>query len=330
MGSTKAQPSFRTGWARPRTQSGVMLAMSALSITTARVWKVRDRPRTVRTDSLHPFRAVPVDRVPVGRAWTRRIPSAIGSTWPACSSGIVGSRWMMASVRPLRCVRRPSWTTFVTVGMLEPTPAVRTPMAISVASVTEGVVVIPGEDGPRSTPSSLGEESEESQVVAQVSGDEKIPADVLTPRRAHAADQLGIPEEMPDAEGGAFDGLHRIAGHPEYHLIRDPAREAAHHGLAFPHGSGHVDAEAGGERLVDHDGRAPLQRIHLCLGVGGQHDHAHVGIVAGRFLYFREHVTARARRRAGQYEPDVVMLLYEAVCVDHAQGIVRAAEGADL
>src|SRR6266436_1991802 len=291
MGSTKAQPSFRTGWPRPRIQSGVMLAMPALSITTARVWRVRDMPRTVRTDSLHPSKPVAVDKVPVGRAWTRRMPSAIGSTWPACSSGIVGSRWMMAAVRPSRWVSRPSRTTLVTVGRLEPAPAVKTPMAISAPPAGEGAVVISGEDCPRSTLSLLGEEGEECQIVAQVPRDEEIPTDVLAPRGAHAADQLGIPEEMPDADGG-----------------------------------GHVDGKAGGERLVDHDGRAPLERIHLRLGIGRQHDHAHVGVVAGRLLYFRQHVAACARREAGQDEPDVVMLLYEAVCVHYAEWIVRAAE----
>src|SRR5882724_1046377 len=330
MGSTKAQPSFRTGWPRPRIQSGVMLAMPALSITTARVWRVRDMPRTVRTDSLHPSRPVAVDKFPVGRAWTRRMPSAIGSTWPACSSGIVGSRWMMAAVRPSRWVSRPSWTTLVTVGRLEPAPAVKTPMAISAPPAGEGAVVISGEDCPRSTLSLLGEEGEECQIVAQVPRDEEIPTDVLAPRGAHAADQLGIPEEMPDAEGGALDRFHGIAGHSEYHLIRDPAREAAYHGLTLPHGGGHVDGKAGGERLVDHDGRAPLERIHLRLGIGRQHDHAHVGVVAGRLLYFRQHVAACARREAGQDEPDVVMLLYEAVCVHYAEWIVRAAERADL
>src|SRR6266542_3368608 len=269
MGSTKAQSSFRTGWARPRIQSGVMLAMPALSITTARVWRVRDRPRTVRTDSLHPSRPVAVDRVPVGRAWTRRMPSAMGSTCPACSSGIVGSRWMIAAVRPPKWVSMPSWTTFVIVGMLEPAPAVGTPMAISARSVGEGAVVPSGEDCPRSTLSLLGEEGEECQVVAQVSRDEEIPADVLTPRGAHTADQLGRPEQMPDAGGGAVDGLDRVAGHPEYHLIRDAARQTAYHGLTLPHRGGHVDAEARSERLVDHDGRAPLQRIHLRLGIGG-------------------------------------------------------------
>src|SRR6266511_1977487 len=177
---------------------------------------------------------------------------------------------------------------------------------------------------------SLREQGEQRQVVGQVPGDEEVPADVLTPGGAHASDQLGIAEEMPGAEGRAFDGLHRVAGDAEDDLDRNPAGDAADDGLALPHGGSHVDPEAARQRLVNHDGGSALERVHLRLWIGRERDDAHVGIVAGRLLQLRQHVAAAARRRARQHEPDVVVLLDEPVGVDHAERVVRAVEPTDL
>src|ERR1700730_15522140 len=136
-----------------------------------------------------------------------------------------------------------------------------------------------------STRLSLCEQGEQRQVVADMPRDEEIPAYVLPRGCTHAPDQLRVAEEMPDAEGGAFNGLYRVARHAEDDLVGNTAGETAEHRLALPHGGGHIYSEdfaAGRQRLVNHDGGAALERGHLCLRIRRQHHYAQGGIVAGR------------------------------------------------
>src|SRR6266542_248955 len=330
MGSTKALPSVRTGSARPRIHSGVLLTISALSMTTARASSDRDMASTVWTASLHPLPSSSEGRMRAGLVWTRRTPSARSSTWLARSSGSVASTWMSTAVRPGRWVSIPSWTILATACTAELSPPVMTPMARSAVSARPGSAFTTADGWARSTIVSPREQGEQRQVVAQVPRDQEVAAYVLPPGRAHPPDQLWVAEQMPDAEGRAVDGLHRVAGHAEDDLDRNPSGHAADHGLGLPHGSGDVDPEARRQRLVDHDSGAALERVHLRLRIGRQPDDAQVGVIAGRLLDFRQDVVARTRRRACEHEPDVVVLLHEPVGIDHSQRVMGAIERPDL
>src|SRR5215471_12118588 len=331
MGSTKAQPSFRTGWARPRIHSGVMLAMLEFNTITTRAWSVRAAPSTVRTASLQTSRPSFELSILAGRSCMTRMPSATGSTRPTCSSGRAASTWRMAALSPARWVVMASWTIPTAAWSLAPSPTVGRPIARSTASTRSGATLTTvGEASILSTIASLGQHGEQRQIVAQMPRDEKVATDVLPSGRAHAADQLRIAEEMPDAEGRALHRLHRVAGDARKDLVGYPPSEAAHHGLALPHGRGHVDPEAGADRLVDDDGGCPLEGIHLRLRIGGKEDHAHIGILARRLLHFGEHIVTGARGRSREHEAEVVVLLHEPVGVDHAERVVRALELADL
>src|SRR5215470_19227552 len=220
-----------------------------------------------------------------------------------------------------------SWTMPTAAWSLAPSPTVGRPMARSTASTRSGATLTTvGEASILSTGVSLGQHGEERQIVAEMPRDEEVATDVLPSGRAHAADQLRIAEEMPDAEGRALHRLYRVAGDARKDLVGYPPGEAAHHGLALPHGSGHVDPEAGTERLVDDDGGGPLEGIHLGLRIGGEEDHAHVGILTRRLLHLGEHVVAGAGGRSREHEAKVVVLLHEPVGVDHAERVVRALE----
>src|SRR5512138_3896030 len=142
---------------------------------------------------------------------------------------------MRAGVRPARCVSMPSWATLATVPTFGLSPAANMPMATSAPSDRMGSGFNSGGRWAWSTSSSLGEEGEQGQVVAEMTRDEEVPADMLPAGRSHAPDQLGIAEKVPDAEGRALDGLHGIARHAEDHLVGNSSRQAAHDGLAFPH-----------------------------------------------------------------------------------------------
>src|SRR6266852_1390031 len=248
-----------------------MVMISALSRTRARASRSRARPSTVRSPSLHP------------------LPSSVeGSVLEGCA-----------------CTRRsPSPMLLTTDSTAAAPPAVITPMAISAALAFLGSLFGATESWARSTVTSAGQQGEEGEVVGQVSGDQKVPPNMLATGRAHPTDQLRVAEQLAGAEGRPFDGLHRIAGDPGHDLDRYAPRHAADDRLAFPHGRGHVDPEACGQRLVDDDDGRALQRVHLGGGIRGQRDHPHVRIMAGRLLHLGEGIAPGARRRAGEYAPD--------------------------
>src|SRR5262249_34651636 len=224
-----------------------------------------------------------------------------------------------------------SWTMPTAAWSLAPSPTVGRPMARSTASTRSGATLTTvGEASVLSTVASLGQHGEERQVVAQMPRDEEVATDVLPSGRAHAADQLRIAEEMPDAEGRALHRLHRVAGDAGKDLVGYPPGEAAQQGLSLRRGRGHVEPEAGDQGLVDDDGGCPLEGIHLRLRIGGKEDHAHVGILARRLLHFGEHIVAGAGGRSREHEAEVVVLLHEPVGVDHAERVVRALELAGL
>src|SRR5215813_10604765 len=137
-----------------------------------------------------------------------------------------------------------SWTMPTAAWSLAPSPTVGRPMARSTASTRSGATLTTvGEASVLSTVASLGQHGEERQIVAQMARDQEVATDVLPSGRAHAADQLRIAEEMPDAEGRTRHRLHRVAGDARKDLVVYYPSEAAHHGLAPPHGRVHVDAE---------------------------------------------------------------------------------------
>src|SRR3989442_5981214 len=120
---------------------------------------------------------------------------------------------MTSAVRPRKCAAMPSRTILTTESTAAAPAAVITPMARSVAPDSLG--------SPRGARDSCGwstmspgEQGEQRQVVAQVSGDEKVPSDVLAARRAHPTDQLRVAQELPAAAGRSLQRFHPIA--PEH------------------------------------------------------------------------------------------------------------------
>src|SRR3984893_18754731 len=279
MVSTKPWPSESTGSPRHRIQSGVMLMISPLSTTSPRAPRSRARPSTVRSPSLHPLPSSPEGSGLDGRACPRRSPSPSSSTWPARSSASVPSTWMTSAVRPLKCAAMPSRTILTTESTAATLPAVITPMARSIApdSLDSAGGTMDSRGWSTMSP---GEQGEQRQVVAQVSGDEKVPPDVLAARRAHPTDQLRVAQELSGAKGRSFHRLHGIARDAGHDLDGYAARHAADDRLAFAHGRGHVDPDVRGQGLVQDDDGGALQRVHLGLGIRRERDDAHVGIVA--------------------------------------------------
>src|SRR6266478_6169937 len=111
---------------------------------------------------------------------------------------------MTSAVRPPKCAAMPSRTILTTESTTAAPPAVITPMARSVAPDALGS---PGGamDSRGWSTMSPGEQGEQRQGVAQVSGDEKVPSDVLAARRAHPADQLRVVFFHPTAAAGSYN-----------------------------------------------------------------------------------------------------------------------------
>src|SRR5947208_7146272 len=172
----------------------------------------------------------------------------------------------------------------------------------------------------------------ERQEVREVARDEERAPHVLPAGGAHPGDQLRIVEEMADPERRALDRVARVARHVGDDLLREAARVAADHGLAFPHRLGGAELEPRADRFLQDDRRRALERVDLTMRLRRQLEHDDVGVLTGGL----EQVAAdRAALRflvgrARQNEPHVVVRLDEAVGVHDAHRVVSGCEGPDL
>src|SRR5436853_475894 len=88
--------------------------------------------------------------------------------------------------------------------------------------------------------------------------DSLVPSRELAPGRAHARGNLRIVQQMADAERRALDRVHGVTRDAVDDLLREPAREAADDGLAFPHRFRRPEPESALDGLVQHEGGGAL------------------------------------------------------------------------
>src|SRR5262245_57293912 len=135
--------------------------------------------------------------------------------WASCalvSSDGARSTWTSTAGRPARRASIPSRIASAMAGSAALGPDVTRPTARSTAPARSIWVLRSSGRSRGSTRSSSCQVCEEGEVTREVARHEEVSAHLLAAGRAHAADQLGVVEQIADAKRRALDGLDDVAG----------------------------------------------------------------------------------------------------------------------
>src|SRR3990172_3348728 len=174
---------------------------------------------------------------------------------------------------------------------------------------------------------------EQQQVILDMPGYEKIVEDVFSAVRAELGGVFGRADELPDPVSRSLYGVRQNTRVFVGDLQRYASNRPRNSRLCLPQRLGYGQTKALSQRLLEDDGRSPLQRVDLNVAGRGQEKREDIPDFLG-FLFnaLHNHLSLRVVRgaAAGQNQLHIDMRLGHPVGLDDSQRVLQVVEPGNL